>query len=62
MIMTRKFFFLVTLAARLFAPGLPAAIPPAEQLLPVDTLVVLSAPDWNQWATMVIFKRQAGCR
>lgn len=46
--MTRKLFSLATLAALLFAPGAPAAIPPAEQLLPVDTLVVLSAPDWSK--------------
>jgi hypothetical protein len=48
MIMTRIWFSSVTLAAVLYAPGASAAIPPAEQLLPADTLVVLSAPDWNQ--------------
>jgi len=48
MIMTRELLPLVTLAALLCAPGLPAAIPPAEQLLPVDTLVLFTAPDWNQ--------------
>lgn len=48
MIMTRKLFSLATLVALLSAPGTPAAIPPAEQLLPVDTLVVVSAPDWSR--------------
>lgn len=47
MTMTRKFFALATFAALLFAPGATAAIPPAEQLLPADTLLVLSAPDWS---------------
>ena len=46
--MTRKLFTLATLTALLFALGAPAAIPPAEQLLPVDTLLVVSAPDWSQ--------------
>ncbi len=46
--MTRKLFFLAPLAALLFASGATAAIPPAEQLLPVDTLVVFSAPDWSK--------------
>jgi hypothetical protein len=48
MIMTRKLYSLATLAALLIAPGAPAAIPPAEQLLPVDTLAVISTPDWSQ--------------
>jgi len=46
--MRRKLFFLIALAAPLFAPQTPAAIPPAEQLLPVDTLLVVGAPDWQQ--------------
>ena len=46
--MTRKLFTLATLTALWFALGAPAAIPPAEQLLPVDTLLVVSAPDWSQ--------------
>ncbi len=47
MTMTRKLFPLAALAALLFAPGAPAAIPPAEQLLPADTLFVVCAPDGN---------------
>jgi len=52
MTMTRNLFFSATLAAGLFASTVPAAIPPAEQLLPADTLAVISAPDWNQLRTV----------
>ncbi len=46
--MTRKLFSLAALATLLFASATPAAIPLAEQLLPVDTLLIVSAPDWSQ--------------
>lgn len=49
--LTRKLFALATLAILLLAPGAPAAIPPAEQLLPGDTLLIFSAPDWGQLRT-----------
>ena len=48
---TRELFALAILAALLFARGANAAIPPAEQLLPVDTLLAFSAPDWGQLRT-----------
>ena len=48
MIMTGKLFSLATLITLLLAPGSPAALPPAEQLLPKDTLFVVSAPDWGK--------------
>lgn len=47
--MIQKLFTLAPFAVLLsLVPGAAAAIPPAEQLLPADTLVVLSAPDWGQ--------------
>ena len=46
--MTQKLCSLALLVALTFAPGAPAAIPPAEQILPVETLFVFSAPDWRQ--------------
>ena len=34
-------------------PSSPAAVPPAEKLLPADTLVMLTLPDWDKAATAV---------
>ncbi len=52
MTMIRKLFAGAPFAAMLLlAAQAPAAIPPAEQLLPADTLMVLSTPDWGQLRT-----------
>ena len=46
--MTTKFLRLITAAALLtIATCVRAAIPPAENLLPADTLFVMTAPDFN---------------
>ena len=39
--------FVLTLMVGL-ASSVAAAVPPAEQLLPADTLGVLSVPDWSK--------------
>src|SRR5580704_19153857 len=47
----RRILFIASAAALTFAASLRAAIPPAENLLPPDTLFVVTAPDCAAFRT-----------